>query len=108
MKRTFFLLILFVLFSLLSLAQELSVSGTVIDENNEPLPGVNVLEEGTTNGVTTDVNGRYNITSNFVENSKLVFSFIGYQNKEVLIAGRLNLDVQLLLKHGKVIVSFFY
>ena len=38
-------------------AQSNSVSGTVIDENGETLPGVTILEQGTTNGTTTDVDG---------------------------------------------------
>lgn len=64
------------------LAPDFQVSGIVSDEQNQPLPGVNILEKGTSNGVTTDVDGRYKI-SVANENSVLVFSFVGYANEEI-------------------------
>ena len=42
-------------------AQEGNVKGQIKDENGEPIPFVNVLEEGTTNGVTSDFDGKYSI-----------------------------------------------
>ena len=47
-----------VLIPLSLLGQTVTVRGTVVDGNNEPLPGVNVYEEGTQNGVSTDLDGR--------------------------------------------------
>ena len=61
-----------------------SVTGQVLDENGVPLPGVSVLEKGTTNGVAADFDGNYSITVSS-ENSILVFSYIGYSSKEVTV-----------------------
>src|SRR5687768_4988449 len=61
---------------------QFTVSGKVTNEDGEPLPGVNVLEKGTTNGTTTDVDGAYVITVKD-ENATLVFSFIGYVIQEI-------------------------
>lgn len=44
-------------------AQEITISGTVLDEKQETLPGVKVVVENTTNGAVTDVNGKYSITT---------------------------------------------
>ncbi len=54
------------------------ISGLVTDDNSEPLIGVNVLVKGTTNGTSTDINGRYTL-SNVENNDILVFSYVGYQ-----------------------------
>jgi TonB-linked SusC/RagA family outer membrane protein len=65
----------------------ITVTGTVTDENNMSLPGVNVLEKGTTNGTATDASGKFTLNVQN-ENSVLVFSFIGYTNMEIPINGR--------------------
>lgn len=70
------------------------VSGIVSDEINSPLPGVNVLEKGTTNGTTTDANGRFSL-SVADENSILVFSFIGFVTQEVVVGSRSEILVSL-------------
>ena len=57
-------------------AQALTVTGTVEDANGQTIPGVNVIERGTTNGTTTDFEGKFTINLQN-ENSVLVFSFIG-------------------------------
>ena len=58
-------------------AQTLRVSGVVTDETGQAVPGVSIIEKGTSNGVTTDNDGRYalNVADG---NPILVFSFIGY------------------------------
>lgn len=55
-----------------------TVSGQVIDETDQPIIGAAVMQQGTTNGVATDVDGNYSITA--PAGSILVFSFIGYQD----------------------------
>lgn len=70
------------------------VSGTVQDENGQPVPGVNVIEKGTTNGSTTDVDGRFSLQVEN-ENSILVFSFIGYVTEEVVVGGRSVVNISL-------------
>ncbi len=70
------------------------ISGTITDENGEPFPGVNVVVKGTTNGTTTDVNGKYSLTVDN-DNAILVISFVGYATQEVALAGRTQIDVTL-------------
>ncbi len=71
-----------------------SVSGTVTDENGEPIPGVNVILKGTTTGSTTDLDGRYNLS--VPDNSgTLVFSFIGLVTQESEIGTRSVVDVSM-------------
>ena len=65
----------------LTFAQQKTVSGTVLDETNLPLPGVNVIAKGTTNGVQTDFDGNYTIEVSVGET--LVFSYVGYKNVEM-------------------------
>jgi TonB-linked SusC/RagA family outer membrane protein len=75
--------------------QQLTVTGTVTDENQNPMPGVNILIEGTTMGVISDMNGKYSI--NLQDgNSILVFSFIGYDPQKVPVAGKKIIDVSLV------------
>jgi TonB-linked SusC/RagA family outer membrane protein len=73
----------------------LTVTGTVKDENNLSLPGVNVLEKGTTNGTTTDASGNYSLNVQD-ENSVLIYSFIGYTSQEVTVNGRSIIDISLV------------
>ncbi len=72
-------------------AQTGEISGTISDTEG-PLPGVNIVVKGTTNGVTTDFDGNY-VISNVEENATLVFSYIGYATQEVAVEGRTTIDV---------------
>ncbi|WP_339815083.1 TonB-dependent receptor [uncultured Imperialibacter sp.] len=76
------------------LAPEFTVSGSVRDENGQSLPGVNVVEKGTTNGTITDADGGYRLSVTD-ENSVLVFSFIGFATQEVIVGGRSSVEVTL-------------
>ena len=69
------------------------VNGTVYDVNNLPLPGVNVIEKGTTNGVVTDFDGNYSITIN--DGAFLVFSYLGFVTQEISVDNRVSLNVTL-------------
>ena len=80
MQSLFF--IMFLLSSTLAFAQN-KVTGTVTDKTGAPLPGVNVLEKGTTNGSITDVNGKYSI--NVGKGKTLMFSYIGFTTREVVV-----------------------
>lgn len=73
-------------------AQNVSVKGTVTDESGLSLPGVNILEKGTLNGVVTDNEGRYSITLDDTD-AILVASFIGYETQEIFLDGRANIDI---------------
>lgn len=72
----------------LALAQTLRVTGTVIDEQtSEPLIGVSILEEGTTNGIITDIDGNFAI--NVKQGAKLQLSYVGYTT--LTIAAKANM-----------------
>ncbi|TLV03914.1 SusC/RagA family TonB-linked outer membrane protein [Dyadobacter luticola] len=77
-----------------SVSAEQTVSGTVNDENNAGIPGVNVLEKGTTNGVVTDPGGKFTIRVKDAS-SVLVFSYIGYVSKEIPVGSQTALTVKL-------------
>ena len=72
-------LLLFLLNSVILFAQK-EISGVVKDNAGAPLPGVNVVEKGTTNGATTDFEGGYIIKVK--EGATLVFSYVGYSTVE--------------------------
>lgn len=72
----------------------ITISGAVTDENNQPLPGVNVIEKGTTNGTTTDASGKYTLNVQD-EKSVLIFTFIGYTSEEVVANGRSTVNISL-------------
>src|ERR1041385_8521584 len=76
----------------LVLAQERMVSGKVTAaEDGSSIPGVNVVVKGTTNGTTTDADGKYTIAA--PDNATLVFSFIGLATEEIAIGNRAVIDV---------------
>lgn len=71
-----------------------TVSGQVVDETNKPMPGVNVIVKGATTGTSTDVDGRYTLTV-ADGNVVLVFSFIGYQSREVQVGSQTTINIAL-------------
>ncbi len=71
-----------------------TVTGTVTSADG-PLPGVNVIEKGTTNGVTTDFDGNYSI-SVLSSDAVLAFSFIGFVSQEVTVNGQTTISLTLL------------
>lgn len=76
-------------------AQNVTVRGKVVDENNEPAIAVNVMIVGTSNGVSTDENGNYSIK--IKKGGKLRFSYIGYKPQTYVITKKRTLDVKLEL-----------
>lgn len=76
------------------MAQNVTVSGQVTSSSDrQPMPGVNVVIKGTTRGTITDMDGKYALQ--VAENETLVYSFIGYENQEVAVAGRSVIQVVL-------------
>lgn len=67
---------------------------TVTDENNNPLPGVNVVVKGTTVGSTTDLSGK--VTLDVPDNATIQLSFIGYKTQEIEIGNRSNVIVKMV------------
>lgn len=93
-QALFLLLMFFLTFNVN--AQDTKITGQVIStEDAMPLPGVNVFEKGTTNGVVTDFDGNYSITLTS-KTPSLVFSYVGFTTQTVLVAGQKEIDISLL------------
>jgi TonB-linked SusC/RagA family outer membrane protein len=80
-------------FLLLAAVASAQVTGKVVDETSQPLPGVNVVEKGTTNGATTDAEGNYKI--NVGAGATLIFTFVGYATQEVAVRSQTTINIQL-------------
>ncbi|MCM4156601.1 SusC/RagA family TonB-linked outer membrane protein [Gramella sp. AN32] len=78
------LTLLLVLVVQIGFAQEKLVTGTVIDEDGLPLPGVNVIEQGTSNGTQTDFDGKYSLSVEVGD--VIVFSYLGFSNQQVTVS----------------------
>ena len=95
--RSRFLLVLMIGLILPTLSvwgQNATITGKVVDPKGEPLVGVSVLEQGTTNGTVTDMNGRYSIVVQ-KDSSPLRFSYMGFDNQEFVPGKRRVIDVTL-------------
>jgi TonB-linked SusC/RagA family outer membrane protein len=87
--------LLFTCMAVSSAMAQYTVSGKVTSgEDQSPLPGVNILVKGTTNGTITDADGAFSINANSA-NDVLVFSFVGFLTQEVAINNQTALDVVL-------------
>ena len=73
-------------------AQGHLISGTIVDAQGVSLPGVTVLEQDSANGVVSDLDGNYILTTSS-SSSTLVFSYIGFETKTIAIANKRYLDV---------------
>ncbi|MEW7292426.1 SusC/RagA family TonB-linked outer membrane protein [Aquimarina sp. 2304DJ70-9] len=72
-----------------------SVSGIVTGEDGIPVPGVNVIVKGTTNGASTDFDGNYSV-NDVSKDAILVFSYLGFQTQEIPVSGKTTINVSLL------------
>jgi len=87
MRKVFLLGLFLLLIPFSILAQNITVTGKVIDGNtSETLVGVNVVQAGTTNGTITDFDGKFSIS--VPSDSKLTFSYIGYVSQTLDVAGK--------------------
>ena len=97
MKNKFYqlhaLLALFLLIPFMGYAQQVNITGTVIDDTNETLPGVNVVIKGSAKGTITDVNGKYGLSA--PQGATLVFTYIGCDPKEVKVGSSRVINVTL-------------
>jgi TonB-linked SusC/RagA family outer membrane protein len=99
-SRFFFLKLLQVFiisFTISSLSQTVIVSGEVTDSLGNLLPGVSILVEGTTNGTTTDFDGKYAINIK-TPNAILVFSYLGFETQKIKVSDQKKINV--ILKEG--------
>lgn len=80
--------------SSLAMAQEQVVTGKLSSgDDNSPIPGVNVVEKGTSNGTVTDADGNYRVSVG--KNATLVFSFVGYTSQEVVVGTQSTINIPL-------------
>ena len=79
--------------------QKHTIKGVVVDEVGEPLIGATVMVKGTGDGVATNVDGEYTITTN-ATSPVLVVSYIGYDAQEIAVGGRQVIDVKLVPASG--------
>lgn len=92
-RSTLLLLFLF-LISFSFLNAQVTVTGTVTSaDDNGPMPGVNIIERGTTNGAITNADGTYSIS--VPGDAVLVYSFVGMETQEATVGGRTIIDVVL-------------
>lgn len=85
----------------------ITISGVVTDESGMPFPGVNIIVKGTSVGASTDTDGKYTIAVDN-ESAVLVFSFVGYASKEVVVGSRTVIDVALqpdVQSLGEIVVT---
>jgi TonB-dependent SusC/RagA subfamily outer membrane receptor len=72
-----------------------SIKGTVTDSNGDPLPGANVVVQGTTNGMVTDAEGNYQLVVVNPENAVLIYTFVGFIPEQYKIGTENVIDVSL-------------
>ncbi|MFC4094405.1 TonB-dependent receptor [Euzebyella saccharophila] len=94
MKKALILSLLFMLSLTLGLAQEIMITGKVIDDQGVVLPGVDIVIKGTTKGTTTNFDGEYTIDA--PSDAILVFSSLGFSKKEISVNGQKELDMILI------------
>lgn len=98
MKKKLLVLLIFCLVTTLAWAQNRSITGKVVDKDGQGLPGATVIVKGTTNGTSTDVDGKF--TLSVPNNATLIVSFIGMNTKEVLVGTQTSINVALLAENS--------
>ncbi|WP_226979554.1 SusC/RagA family TonB-linked outer membrane protein [Zobellia roscoffensis] len=92
--KWFLTLFLMNIASFYAIAQQTTVTGTITDIQGMPIPGANIVQKGTTNGVVSDFDGNYTINLN--EGSDiLVFTYIGYSSTEETVGNKTIVNVTL-------------
>ncbi len=74
--------------------QDFSVTGTILDSNDRPLPGASIVEKGTSNGTQSDFDGNFELQVTD-ENAVLVVSYIGFATQEISLSGQSTINVSL-------------
>ena len=94
-RSTVFLCFFILYASLAAFSQEKTVKGTIsVLKTGEILPGVTIVQKGTTNGTISDIDGQFSITVNSPD-AVLVVSFVGYSSQEIPVKGNARIDVKL-------------
>ena len=96
-KKVKYLLLIFLLLSFYAHAQQVTVQGKVLEaDTGEPLPGVSIIVDKSTRGVSTDIDGTFEIRA--LPSDKLVFSFIGMEEQIIEVGNQTYMLVELMLK----------
>lgn len=114
MRKPILFFILVLLVSTVFAQEKIAITGKVTDNTGVGLPGVSVMEIGTTNGTVTDIDGNYTLSA--ATQAVLRFSFIGFVPQEVPVNGRANINIELLedvvgleevvvVGYGKIVVK---
>lgn len=88
-----YITLLALLVSIITFAQGVTVKGTVLDENQEPLIGATVQVKGESTGAAADLDGNFTLKAK--KNATLVVSYIGYLTQEVRLQGKTQVTIQL-------------
>ena len=88
-------LVALVLISSTAMFGQATLTGTVVDDSNQPLPGASIVVKGTTNGTSTDFDGNFTLTAKSTSGSVLV-SFVGYTSRKVKFNGTSNIGAVML------------
>lgn len=92
--RPLFMMTLFIFAAVSGInAQDVNVSGKVVDAKGGELPGVAITVKGTTRGTNTDLEGNYSVSA--PSTATLIFSFIGFTSKEIVVGNQTKIDVML-------------
>ncbi|MCV9388151.1 SusC/RagA family TonB-linked outer membrane protein [Reichenbachiella ulvae] len=86
---------LVLLTSTITLAQQSTISGKVLDELQEPLPGATVQVEGTTVGAITDIDGYFTISHDFTPSSQIIISSLGYITQTLMVGSQSTFEISL-------------
>ncbi len=101
LRSVVILLAIHFIFSAATFAQTQMVKGKITDaQAGDVLPGVNVVEKGTTNGTVTNIDGTYSI--DVPSDAILIISFIGYETQEIPVNGRSEIDVSMVLGYTEL------
>lgn len=87
-------LLLSFMYPVLGFAQNIEITGTVLDGSKMPIIGASVLEKGTTNGIITDFDGNFNLSVS--PNGTLSISYVGYKTQEIPVNGKTRFNVTLV------------
>ena len=101
MKTTFiktFLALTFSLIAPIAIAQT-TINGTVVDENNDPVPGVNIIVQGTTDGVAADFNGNFTLTTDATLPFNIEVSSVGFGSQVINVTSA-DQDISISLASG--------
>ncbi|WNW02558.1 TonB-dependent receptor [Tenacibaculum sp. HL-MS23] len=96
MRKKTLLFIVFMFASVHFLSAQIQIKGTIKDTSNAPLPGANILEKGTTNGGSSDLDGKFSLSVD--TNATLIISFSGFETQEIAVNGKTNFNI--VLKEG--------